>query len=149
MTQRTTQGPQAAEHVVAYTNHVDPREGYVLRSMSTTDWDVRNPSLGVTPYHVYLYPSWKRGSAWWTPYFSEAAIYATPQEAASEAARLGLERAQVAPRASLLFPTYWEVEDMNGAYRNQKKHGGVIRPLSDWERTNPTIRDRASRGDYP
>lgn len=36
---------------------------YVIRSMSTSDWDGRNP---VIPYHIYLMKPHRRAYAWWT-----------------------------------------------------------------------------------
>ncbi len=62
---------------------------YVIRSMSTSDWDGRNP---VVPYHCYLAWPEQRAGAWWTTYHSSAQRFATIEEAEAEWRRIGLEK---------------------------------------------------------
>lgn len=62
---------------------------YVIRSMSTTDWNGRDP---VVPYHCYLAWPEQRQGAWWTTYPSSAMRFDTMEEAEAEWKRIGLEK---------------------------------------------------------
>lgn len=71
---------------------------YVIRSMSTTDWNGRDP---VVPYHVYLMPTHKRNGAWWTTSSMDVMLFPTIEDAEAEWFRLGLHlkggRCDIAP----------------------------------------------------
>ncbi len=57
---------------------------FVIRSMSTSDWNGRDP---VTPYHVYLlHPQARRGAYWAT--CGSIMVFATIEEAEAEWLRL-------------------------------------------------------------
>jgi len=83
-------------------------KGYVIRSMSTTDYNGRDP---VTPYHVYLKPALMRGRAFWTTSIFERETYPTLEAAQAEIARCALGAAQVAPADDRGFPTYWALQN--------------------------------------
>lgn len=54
---------------------------FTIRSMSTTN---ASHNAAPTPYHLFLLPSGKRASAWWTPSPVYAAKFATLEEAEAE-----------------------------------------------------------------
>jgi hypothetical protein len=58
---------------------------YVIRSMSTSDWNGRDP---VVPYHIYLMRPEHRRGAYWTPYGSEIMKFDTLEAAEDEFRRL-------------------------------------------------------------
>lgn len=87
---------------------------YVVRSMTTTDYDPRS-GKPVTPYHIYLMPSHKRARAYWSSKH-EAQTFATPQEAEAEIARSlhnwdgGPDtKSQIVPYDDTNVPAYWEL----------------------------------------
>jgi hypothetical protein len=69
---------------------------YVIRSMSTTDWNGRDP---VVPYHVYLLqPQARRGAYWST--CGEIMRFDTLEEAEEEWRRINIDkrgRTDIAP----------------------------------------------------
>jgi hypothetical protein len=78
--------------------------------MTTTDY-VMGSGKPVVPYHVYLLPAAKRGSAWWTSSLSEAEKFATDWEASDAIIDLGLDKRgsspDVAPTDHRELPSYW------------------------------------------
>lgn len=62
---------------------------YVIRSMSTTDWNGRDP---VVPYHVYLAWPEQRLGAWWTASPSSAMRFDTLEAAEEEWRRINLDK---------------------------------------------------------
>lgn len=62
---------------------------FVIRSMSTTDWNGRDP---VVPYHVYLMKPEHRAGAYWTTYGQQIMRFDTMEEAEAEWKRIGLEK---------------------------------------------------------
>jgi hypothetical protein len=84
---------------------------FVIRSMSTTDFDWRDQKP-VVPYHVYLMTTDRRASAWWSPDKSVAAMFETVEAAQAEIVRLGLaskySTPHVAPVNDRGFPTFWD-----------------------------------------
>jgi hypothetical protein len=81
---------------------------YVIRSMSTTDYDVRT-GQGSEPFHIYLMPSAKRAGAYWGGKFA-GEVFDTPQAADVEAKRsLPDGRYQIAMLDDRTMPTYWEL----------------------------------------
>lgn len=62
---------------------------FVIRSMSTTDWNGRDP---VVPYHVYLMKPEHRRGAYWTRCGMEIMQFSTLEEAEAEWKRIGLEK---------------------------------------------------------
>ena len=86
---------------------------YVLRSMTTSDYDYRRPLTPVVPYHIYLLPPEKRRRAYWTRFVGEAMKFASPQEAEAEERRsLSDVRANVMPERDGEYPTYWDLQKM-------------------------------------
>jgi len=73
---------------------------FVIRSMSTTDWNnySRDP---VVPYHVYLMKPEHRAGAYWTSFGRQIMVFATVEEAEAEWLRLFPEgrkgRTDIAP----------------------------------------------------
>ena len=61
---------------------------YVIRSMSTTDWNGRDP---VVPYHVYLLQPQARRGAYWATY-GEIMHFDTLEAAEEEWKRLGFDK---------------------------------------------------------
>lgn len=61
---------------------------YVIRSMSTSDWNGRDP---VVPYHCYLAWPEHRGRAWWTTSLSSAQRFDTLEAAEAEWRRIGID----------------------------------------------------------
>lgn len=97
---------------------------YVIRSMTTTDYDYRscNP---VIPYHIYLRKPECRGRAWWSS-LSDAMFFATPQEAQAELDRAfgdklaygnvrSQDGLQIVPTNNTTVPDFWEIQKMNEA----------------------------------
>lgn len=90
---------------------------YVVRSMTTTDFDVVR-GIQAEPYHIYLMPPHKRVGAYWASIF-HAQLFDTPQEAEAEIARSlhGLyphqpdTDSQVVPVDDSKMPAYWELRD--------------------------------------
>lgn len=93
---------------------------YVIRSMSTSDWNGRDP---VVPYHIYLLKPERRAGAWWTRSFlrSDVMTFDTLEEAQEELARCQAitdERnkefnfkptfGQIVPEDARGLPSYWE-----------------------------------------
>ncbi len=62
---------------------------YVIRSMSTTDWNGRDP---VVPYHIYLMRPEHRRGAYWTSYGNEIMKFDTLEAAEDEYRRLWPEK---------------------------------------------------------
>lgn len=62
---------------------------YVIRSMSTSDWNGRDP---VVPYHCYLAWPEQRVNAWWTTSAASAHRFATLEAAEAEWRRIGLDK---------------------------------------------------------
>lgn len=62
---------------------------YVIRSMTTTDWNGRDP---VTPYHIYLMKPEHRRGAYWTPYGQQIMRFETLEEAEAEWRRIKLDK---------------------------------------------------------
>ena len=62
---------------------------FVIRSMSTTDWNGRDP---VVPYHVYLMKPEHRAGAYWTSYGRQIMHFDTLEAAEAEWKRIGLEK---------------------------------------------------------
>jgi len=58
---------------------------FVIRSMSTGDWNGRDP---VVPYHVYLMKPEHRAGAYWTSFGRQIMVFATMEEAEAEWLRL-------------------------------------------------------------
>lgn len=58
---------------------------FVIRSMTTTDWNGRDP---VTPYHVFLMKPHARRGAYWTSIGPEIMMFDTLEEAEAEWLRL-------------------------------------------------------------
>jgi hypothetical protein len=81
---------------------------YVIRSMTTTDYDGRNP---VRPYHVYLKPERERFGAWWAGRF-DAERFDTIEEAKAARERAGNSAlgAQIAATDAEArgLPNYWD-----------------------------------------
>jgi hypothetical protein len=87
---------------------------YVVRSMTTTDFDVRSGKAPV-PYHIYLMPSIKRVGAYWSSAF-QAEMFDSPQAAEAEAKRsLSNDHYDIVPFSDKDVPTYWELQDMRRA----------------------------------
>lgn len=102
---------------------------YVVRSMTTTDFDHRFGGEPVTPFHIYLMPSHKRVRAFWS-HKGDAAVFATPQEAEAEIVRAGLKdwsltkpdnKSQVVPQNDDSIPTYWDIQELNEERLRLKK----------------------------
>lgn len=55
--------------------------GFIIRSMSTTDFRPGTPSV---PFHVYLKPMNKRAGAWWSRSLIEAQVFDTIEAAEAE-----------------------------------------------------------------
>ncbi|HPG02556.1 MAG TPA: hypothetical protein P5256_01495 [Beijerinckiaceae bacterium] len=81
---------------------------FVIRSMSTTDWNGRDP---VKPYHVYLLPVAKRARAYWTSSSYERATYPSIEAAKAEIDRCKLDGCDIAPADDRGFPTYWDLRN--------------------------------------
>lgn len=62
---------------------------YVIRSMSTSDYNGRDP---VTPYHIYLMKPEHRQGACWTPYGQQIMRFDTLEAAEAEWRRINLDK---------------------------------------------------------
>lgn len=62
---------------------------YVIRSMTTSDYNGRDP---VTPYHIYLMKPEHRRGAFWTPYGQQIMRFDTLEAAEAEWRRIGLDK---------------------------------------------------------
>ena len=95
--------------VVTVTAYRKGEKMFVIRSMSTSNWNGRDP---VTPYHVYLKPFGERGSAWWTSSQIEAQKFETFGEAFAEAVKLGINNRggswDIAPYDTRRVPNVWD-----------------------------------------
>ena len=81
---------------------------YMIRSMTTTDYDVRT-GKGSEPFHIYLMPAAQRRGAYWGSKFA-GETFDTPQAADAEAKRsLRDDRYQIAMADDRTMPAYWEL----------------------------------------
>jgi hypothetical protein len=70
---------------------------YVIRSMSTSDWNGRDP---VVPYHIYLMKPEKRRGAYWSTYMLDAMKFDSIEAAEAEWHRSRIDgrgRTDIAP----------------------------------------------------
>lgn len=81
---------------------------FVIRSMSTTDWNGRDP---IKPYHVFLKKPAERFRAYWTASAYERATYPSIEAAQAEIARCKLEGCDIAPADDRNFPTFWNLRN--------------------------------------
>jgi len=108
---------------------------FVIRSMSTTDYDPRSGSKP-EPYHLYLARSECRGGAYWRSRFSsEIMTFESIEDALCHgenhlnklddwSIRHGNDRFDVVPFVDKDVPTYWDAragknEDGTHRYRNR------------------------------
>jgi len=91
---------------------------YVVRSMTTTDFDIRS-GRPVTPYHIYLLPPELRHGAYWSGTY-RAMTFDSPQDAEAEANRClsNPNNANIVPLDDHDIPTYWELRDLARARHN-------------------------------
>jgi hypothetical protein len=94
---------------------------WVIRSMSTTDYQWGAGAKPVTPYHIYLMRPECRGSAWWSACRFETALFDSPQAADAEARMLFAKHREhwdVVPALDGDIPTYWDIQEMNREARS-------------------------------
>src|SRR5215831_19646157 len=106
----TNPNPKARDHH-ALVRRLGSDGKYVVRSMSTSDWNGRDP---VVPYHIYLLPPTERAGAYWASYF-RAQLFDTPQAAEAEARRSlksDYWNWDVVPANHESCPDFWELRDM-------------------------------------
>jgi hypothetical protein len=96
---------------------------FVIRSMTTTDYDFRRPSTPVVPYHIYLLPSHKRRGAYWSSKW-EAERFDTIEAAEAEVARsLPVRdkwdsRPEIVPVNDDNIPTFWDNQKLRDSVRS-------------------------------
>jgi hypothetical protein len=117
--------------------------GFVVRSMTTTDYDWRRPATKVVPYHIYLMPPEKRRGAYWSS-LSEAQVFPTREAAQAEIDRALTKREygygpDVVPFHHKDLPTFWDCQAAYGAAK------AVKRVTETWERREQAKKATASR----
>jgi hypothetical protein len=95
---------------------------YVIRSMSTTDFEPYSHEP-VRPYHIYLMRPELRGRAYWSN-LGDAQRFDSYRKAEAEERRLFPEddrrTANIVPEDDRAYPTYWEISNMNRAWKDTK-----------------------------
>ena len=84
---------------------------YVIRSMSTSDFDWRSKEPA-RPYHIYLLPPEQRRGAYWS-HLGAAMTFESPEAAYREGiACLGKGYFDIAPVGNPNWPDFWDIQAM-------------------------------------